>query len=106
MDNPGRPGDHTCPHITRSQSPTPIHKHKRTQQVNRWIQAKVKRRYFELIRQGVSGGEGAKPWPGVLTELKNRGVADVLMLVCDGLRGSPRRSTPGGERRSCKRHRR
>ncbi|MGB4270827.1 MAG: sugar ABC transporter ATP-binding protein [Propionicimonas sp.] len=41
MDNPGRPGDHTCPHITRSQSPTPIHKHKRTQQVNRWIQVKL-----------------------------------------------------------------
>ena len=44
MDNPGRPGDHTCPHITRSQSPTPIHKHKRTQQVNRWIQAKARDR--------------------------------------------------------------
>ena len=36
-----------------------------------------------------NGGEGAKHWLAVLTELKNRGVADVLMLVCDGLKGLP-----------------
>jgi putative transposase len=35
------------------------------------------------------GGEGAKQWLRVLTELKNRGVNDVLMLVCDGLKGLP-----------------
>ena len=35
------------------------------------------------------GGEGAKYWLHVLTELKNRGVADVLMMVCDGLAGLP-----------------
>lgn len=35
------------------------------------------------------GGEGAKYWLHVLTELKNRGVTDVLMLVCDGLKGLP-----------------
>lgn len=35
------------------------------------------------------GGEGAKHWLQVLTELKNRGVADVLMVVCDGLVGLP-----------------
>jgi transposase-like protein len=35
------------------------------------------------------GGEGAKQWLHVLTELKNRGVNDVLMLVCDGLTGLP-----------------
>jgi transposase-like protein len=35
------------------------------------------------------GGEGAKFWFGVCTELKNRGVADVLMAVCDGLKGLP-----------------
>ena len=33
------------------------------------------------------GGEGAKYWHQVLTEIKNRGVNDVLFLVCDGLRG-------------------
>ncbi|OAP24965.1 Transposase, Mutator family [Amycolatopsis sp. M39] len=35
------------------------------------------------------GGEGAKYWLHVLTELKNRGVADVRMVVCDGLTGLP-----------------
>ena len=35
------------------------------------------------------GGEGAKFWLGVLTELKNRGVADVCIAVCDGLKGLP-----------------
>jgi putative transposase len=35
------------------------------------------------------GGEGAKHWLSVFTELKNRGVEDVLMLVCDGLKGLP-----------------
>ena len=35
------------------------------------------------------GGEGAKYWLHVLTELKNRGVGDVLMIVCDGLTGLP-----------------
>lgn len=35
------------------------------------------------------GGEGAKYWLHVCTELKNRGLDDVLMLVCDGLKGLP-----------------
>ncbi|MEU4024547.1 IS256 family transposase, partial [Streptomyces microflavus] len=35
------------------------------------------------------GGEGAKHWMHILTEIKNRGVSDVLMLVCDGLKGLP-----------------
>ncbi|MEU9890940.1 IS256 family transposase [Sphaerisporangium sp. NPDC051011] len=35
------------------------------------------------------GGEGAKFWLHVLTEIKNRGVGDVLMMVCDGLKGLP-----------------
>jgi putative transposase len=35
------------------------------------------------------GGEGAKFWLQVLTELRNRGVADVCMVVCDGLKGLP-----------------
>ncbi|WTH66443.1 IS256 family transposase [Streptomyces sp. NBC_01238] len=35
------------------------------------------------------GGEGAKYWLQVLTEIKNRGARDVLMLVCDGLTGLP-----------------
>ena len=36
-----------------------------------------------------AGGEGAKHWLHVLTELKNRGVHDVPMVVCDGLTGLP-----------------
>lgn len=35
------------------------------------------------------GGEGAKYWLQVLTEIKNRGTEDVLMVVCDGLTGLP-----------------
>jgi putative transposase len=35
------------------------------------------------------GGEGAKYWLHVLTEIKNRGAADVCMVVCDGLTGLP-----------------
>jgi transposase-like protein len=34
-------------------------------------------------------GEGAKYWLRVLTEIKNRGVTDVCMIVCDGLKGLP-----------------
>jgi len=35
------------------------------------------------------GGEGASFWLGVLTELRNRGVDDVLIACCDGLSGLP-----------------
>ncbi|MFI7340010.1 IS256 family transposase [Streptomyces sp. NPDC050085] len=36
-----------------------------------------------------SGGEGAKQWMAWLAELKNRGVQDVLIACCDGLKGLP-----------------
>ncbi len=36
-----------------------------------------------------TGGEGAKFWMSVLTDLRNRGVGDVFFLVCDGLKGLP-----------------
>jgi putative transposase len=35
------------------------------------------------------GGEGAKFWLSVLTEIKNRGLNDVLFVCCDGLKGLP-----------------
>jgi transposase-like protein len=35
------------------------------------------------------GAEGAKFWLGVLTELRNRGVTDSCIVVCDGLKGLP-----------------
>ena len=36
-----------------------------------------------------TGGEGAKFWMAVLTELRNRGVNDTFFVVCDGLKGLP-----------------
>jgi putative transposase len=36
-----------------------------------------------------TGGEGAKFWMAVLTDLKNRGVNDSFFVVCDGLKGLP-----------------
>ncbi|WUC07776.1 IS256 family transposase [Nocardia sp. NBC_00565] len=36
-----------------------------------------------------TGGEGAKFWLSVLTDIRNRGVKDVFFLVCDGLKGLP-----------------
>lgn len=38
---------------------------------------------------GPSGGEGAKFWMSVLTELRNRGIADAFIVCCDGLKGLP-----------------
>ena len=38
---------------------------------------------------GTGNGESAKFWLQVLTELKNRGVADVFFVVCDGHKGLP-----------------
>ena len=38
---------------------------------------------------GPTGGEGAKRWMTMLTELRNRGVQDVLITCCDGLTGLP-----------------
>jgi putative transposase len=37
----------------------------------------------------VQVSEGAKFWAGVLAELRNRGVKDVLIACCDGLTGFP-----------------
>ena len=36
-----------------------------------------------------TGGEGAKFWMSVLTDLKNRGIRDTFFVVCDGLKGLP-----------------
>jgi len=36
-----------------------------------------------------TGGEGAKFWMAVLTDLRNRGVTDTFFVVCDGLKGLP-----------------
>lgn len=38
---------------------------------------------------GPTGGEGAKQWMNMLTELRNRGIQDVIIVCCDGLKGLP-----------------
>ncbi len=43
----------------------------------------------EVLGLWMAGTEGAKFWLHVLTELKNRGVEDILIAVCDGLTGFP-----------------
>lgn len=43
----------------------------------------------ELLGMYVSKGEGANFWLGVLTDLQNRGVQDILIACVDGLKGFP-----------------
>lgn len=43
----------------------------------------------ELLGFWVGEAEGARFWLGILTELKNRGVEDVLIAAVDGLKGFP-----------------
>jgi putative transposase len=43
----------------------------------------------ELLGMWMSDNEGAKFWLSVLTELKNRGVHDMLIACVDGLKGFP-----------------
>jgi transposase-like protein len=38
---------------------------------------------------GPTGGEGAKQWMNMLTDLRNRGVTDACIVCCDGLPGLP-----------------
>ena len=43
----------------------------------------------EVLGLWMAGAEGAKFWLHVITELHNRGVQDVLIACCDGLKGFP-----------------
>jgi len=43
----------------------------------------------EVLGLWTSGNEGAKFWLSVLTELRNRGVKDMLIVCVDGLKGFP-----------------
>ena len=43
----------------------------------------------ELLGLWMSDNEGAKFWLGILTELKNRGLQDILIACVDGLKGFP-----------------
>ena len=43
----------------------------------------------EVLGMWVAQTEGAKFWLGVITELRNRGVADIFIACVDGLKGLP-----------------
>ncbi|MCL4158956.1 UNVERIFIED_CONTAM: hypothetical protein GTU68_028461, partial [Idotea baltica] len=43
----------------------------------------------ELLGLWITETEGAKFWLGVLTELQNRGIKDILIACVDGLKGFP-----------------
>jgi putative transposase len=43
----------------------------------------------EVLGMWLETTEGAKFWLKVITELKNRGVADAFIICCDGLKGFP-----------------
>jgi len=43
----------------------------------------------DLLGMWLSENEGAKFWLGVLTELQNLGVKDILIACVDGLKGFP-----------------
>ncbi|MDQ9907933.1 IS256-like element ISAba26 family transposase, partial [Acinetobacter sp. 148] len=43
----------------------------------------------ELLGMWIAQTEGAKFWLSVMTELKNRGVQDILVACVDGLKGFP-----------------
>jgi putative transposase len=43
----------------------------------------------DVLGLWIDGSEGARFWLNALTELKNRGVQDILFICCDGLSGLP-----------------
>lgn len=43
----------------------------------------------EVLGLWLETAEGAKFWLKIMTELKNRGVLDILIVCCDGLKGFP-----------------
>jgi putative transposase len=45
--------------------------------------------YKHVLGIWLAASEGARFWAGVLAELRNRGIRDVLFVCCDGLNGLP-----------------
>jgi putative transposase len=45
--------------------------------------------YKEILGLWIEQNEGAKFWLSVMTELRNRGIRDILIAVVDGLKGFP-----------------
>jgi putative transposase len=50
----------------------------------------------------VQANDGAKFRVEICAELANRGIRDVLIVCCDGLSGSPKRSRRPGPERPCR----
>ena len=53
------------------------------------VELGVRARTKEILGLWIEQTEGAKFWLRAMTELKNRGVEDVLIAVVDGLKGFP-----------------
>ncbi|MGW5154824.1 transposase [Nonomuraea wenchangensis] len=56
---------------------------------NRAPRAGAAAQHRHTAQKAGDGGGDAEHWPAALTELKNRGVDDGLMPVCDGPKGLP-----------------
>jgi putative transposase len=56
----------------------------------------------EVLGMWFQQSEGAKFWMQVLSELKQRGVRDILICCVDGSKDSRRRSRPSSRRRWCR----
>jgi hypothetical protein len=56
----------------------------------------------EVLGLWIEQNEGAKFWLKVVNELKTRGVRDILIACCDGLKGFPRPSRRHSRRPSCR----
>ena len=57
----------------------------------------------EVLRMWFQANEGAKFWMQVLTDLKQRGVQDILIAYVDGLKDSEKRSRRCSRERRCRR---
>jgi len=57
----------------------------------------------EVLGIWLESNEGAKFWLKVISELKNRGVQDILIVCCDGLKGFPQPSRTSFRRQWSKR---
>ena len=75
MENPDRPGHHPCPHTTATPPEQTIHKHKHTQNVNRWIQANFERatpaRMLCAALTDAVGDHRTQNQPGTIDEYPN-----------------------------------
>src|SRR5260221_10816576 len=60
--------------------------------------------YKHVLGIWLAAAEGARFWSGVLTELRNRGIRDVLFVCCDGLGGLAEATWPRAIVQTCVLH--